>query len=362
MIKNKQWKEFILGNIIPDIHNAKSYNSSDLVNSNDENYILYITRTDNNNGISKFIVNDDYEGIEDGNAITIGDTTATIFYQDKKFIAGPHIIVLRAPWFNKYTALFIITILNMEKKKYPVFGRAFTKELIANTVVMLPIDKNENIDFKAMEDYIKSIECDITSIPDYFFNDGFSKVNWYMDNIDSDKFESEFARPRIKEDIKLTDRTWDFFELGDEKIFDIKRGESKYIKNMDQGEYRYISTSRENNGIATFVSEYNRKGNLLTLAYDGSIGSCFYQEKPFFASEKIVTIDLVGYKMNKYIAMFLIPIIQLESEMYTYGGRKWTVEEQLKKTKIKLPVDTNGLPDYGFMEKYIKSRPFSCNI
>ena len=89
----------------------------------------------------------------------------------------------------------------------------------------------------------------------------------------------------------------------------------------------------------------------------------FYQEDEFFASEKIVTIETVQYPLNKFLALFLIPILKLESEMYSYGGRKWTVEKQLKETMIKLPVDDNGNePDYKFMEDYIKSLPFSCNI
>ena len=132
---------------------------------------------------------------------------------------------------------------------------------------------------------------------------------------------------------------------------------------MTLGDIPYISTTKENNGITTHVAESNRKGNLITLAYDGSIGACFYQEEEFFASEKVVTIDTIQYPMNKFLAMFLIPILQLESELYSYGGRKWTVEKQLKETKIRLPIEKNGEdPDYKFMENYIKSCAFSCNI
>lgn len=99
----------------------------------------------------------DYQGLEKANAITIGDTTATIFFQEHEFITGPHIIVIRADWLNVYTANFIITILNQEKYRYPVFGRAFTKDLIKQTKVYLPIDKDGNPDYQFMEDYIKSL-------------------------------------------------------------------------------------------------------------------------------------------------------------------------------------------------------------
>ena len=48
--------------------------------------------------------------------------------------------------------------------------------------------------------------------------------------------------------------------------------------------------------------------------------------------------------------------------MYAYGGRKWTVEKQLKETKIKLPVDNNNNPDFQFMEDYIKSLHYSIKL
>lgn len=34
------------------------------------------------------------------------------FYQNKDFVTGPHMIVVRADWFNIYTAHFLIAVLN----------------------------------------------------------------------------------------------------------------------------------------------------------------------------------------------------------------------------------------------------------
>lgn len=38
-----------------------------------------------------------------------------------------------------------------------MFGRAFTKDLIKQTKVYLPMDKDGNPDYEFMEDYIKSL-------------------------------------------------------------------------------------------------------------------------------------------------------------------------------------------------------------
>lgn len=71
MLDIKNWKEFKLLTIVPDINNAKAYNNSDLNDSYTDDYLYYITRTDSKNGISRFVNDDNLEGKEEGNAITI---------------------------------------------------------------------------------------------------------------------------------------------------------------------------------------------------------------------------------------------------------------------------------------------------
>ena len=157
-LSDKKWALFPLKCITSSIKNGKSYNASELVAATDgDDYVSYVTRTDKNNGISMFVQALDYSGLEKANAITIGDTTATAFYQEHDFITGPHIIVLRADWLNVYTANFIITLLNMEKFRYPVFGRAFTKDLIEETQLYLPVGEDGEPDYIFMEAYIKSL-------------------------------------------------------------------------------------------------------------------------------------------------------------------------------------------------------------
>ena len=64
-------------------------------------------------------------------------------------------------------------------------------------------------------------------------------------------------------------------------------------------------------------------------------------------------------KFNKYIGLFISTIINLEQARYGYG-RKFA-QKRIKPTTIKLP-SKNGKPDYEFMEKFIKSLPYSASI
>lgn len=127
-------------------------------------------------GVCELIVNKKdipSEFVEEGNAISIGDTTATCFYQADEFITGDHMVVVRAEWLNKLLGMFIVSILQKEQYKYS-YGRAFLMERISDTIIKLPVQHNTDgtifiddkhkyseegyvPDWHFMEDYIKSL-------------------------------------------------------------------------------------------------------------------------------------------------------------------------------------------------------------
>lgn len=171
-----EWKEFRFGNLISSIKKSKALNKDDLIEANSKkNSIRYITRTGENNGCELLvdISTVDKSFIQEKNAISIGDTTATCFYQDEDFITGDHMVVVRAEWLNKPLGLYVTSILNKERYKYS-YGRAFLMDRINDTIIKLPIvrklDKSPVIDeskryseqgyipdWQFMEDYIKSL-------------------------------------------------------------------------------------------------------------------------------------------------------------------------------------------------------------
>lgn len=164
-----QWSEFRFGDLVSDIHKAKAINKDDLTECSDKSgSIRYITRTANNNGCEMRAllsdVNNDW--IEEGNAITIGDTTATCFFQSERFITGDHMVVIRADWLNKFNALFIVGILTNEQYKYS-YGRAFLMERIKDTIVKLP-----------------SVDVDGVSYPDWCYMEKFIKDLPYGDRLE----------------------------------------------------------------------------------------------------------------------------------------------------------------------------------
>lgn len=144
------------------------------------------------------------------------------------------------------------------------------------------------------------------------------------------------------------------------QIFDIKKGKRLTKEEMEPGETPFIGSSEYNNGVTAYINEKPiHTSNTITVAYDGSVGEAFYQDTDFYALDS-VNVLYPRFYLNPYIAIFLITLIRKEKYRFSYG-RKWKLE-RMNESTIKLPVDKDGNPDWLFMEKYIKSLPYSASI
>jgi type I restriction enzyme M protein len=164
--------------------------------------------------------------------------------------------------------------------------------------------------------------------------------------------------------LSLDIRKWKTFSYPD--VFDVTKGHYNNRPELDPKGVPFISATENNNGITDFVTEEGTKifsGKSITVSNDGSIGNAFYQENDFTCSHSVNVIKInkkYDTKLNQYIALFLIPLIQKEKFRFNYGF-KWRIE-RMKESRIKLPVDKNANPDWQFMEDYIKSLPYSASM
>ena len=155
---------------------------------------------------------------------------------------------------------------------------------------------------------------------------------------------------------------WDKFKLGG--LFKIVKGKRLTQANMIEGETPFIGASAKNNGYTNKIGnlENHHPGGLITVSYNGSIAEAFYQPKEFVASDD-VNILYPNFKLNPYLAIFLCTIIFNEKYRFTYG-RKWHLE-LMEESFIWLPsivINSEIVPNWDFMENYIKRLPFSSNL
>jgi len=328
--------------------------------------INYITTSGKNNGIKcKVLENSNYK-IYPGGTITIAmqGSILSSFLQQEPFYLQTHVAALvPIDEMSLNEKLFYIWAISSNAYKYS-FGRKAN-----GTLKTLEVPSRSEIPSFIFKKDIP----DISSVPDYFLEEGYDKASWYLDNVNHRVFEEKY-RPKHNNklfDIKTSD--WHDFKIMD--IFDLITNKRITSSNLEDGETRFISAKASNNGLRQYVNlEPIHKGNCITVNYDGSgVGEAFYQVKPFCASDSVYVLKpKKWWVLNPYVGMFLSTIIRTEKFKYSFG-RKWS-SVKMKNTKIKLPIlknpdgsfakDKNGnlIPDWKFMEDYIKSLSYSKNL
>jgi len=187
---------------------------------------------------------------------------------------------------------------------------------------------------------------------------GNDKIPDLVNNVDAYQFDHANQPFNTTSSPNLDISNWDFFKLED--LFEIKKGKRLTKANMEKGKVPFIGSIDSNNGYREYIGqEPIHAGNTITINYNGSVAEAFYQPKPFWASDD-VNVLYPKFEMNQYIALFMVTLIKMEKYRFNYG-RKWHME-RMNISEIKLPVVESGTPDYEFMERYIKSLPFSKRI
>lgn len=151
-LKALQWKPFNLNELF-DIKGSKTTSILELKKYGNGKY-PYVTTQATNNGTEGLY--DFYT--EEGNVITTDSAVlGYCSYQKLPFSASDHVEKL-IPKFemNEYTAVFLITILNLEQYKYN-YGRKCSQKRIKKSVIQLPINEKGNPNWKFMEAYVKSL-------------------------------------------------------------------------------------------------------------------------------------------------------------------------------------------------------------
>lgn len=316
---------------ISNLFTIKYGNSLELVNlvqckSTDKNAIPFVSRTEKNNGISAYVEEElDIEiNLAHTLSVAVGGSVLSTFYQPLPFYTGFHVLVLTPKKeMSVVEMLFYAKCISANKYKYN-YGRQANKTL---KNILIP-----------------------SKIPAVLNNHLASCYKDLLKNISSGSI--------IKEKIRLEIDKWKHFELT--KLFKIQGSKTTPLLELEEygkGKYPYVTTQATDNGIEGFYDFYSEEGNVLTVD-SAVLGYCSYQSLSFSASDHVEKL-IPKFKMNKYIAMFLVTILNLEQYRYNYG-RKCS-QTRMKEISIKLP-DKNGNPNFEYMENYIKSLAYSSSI
>lgn len=121
----------------------------------------YVARGEENNGIRGLIESDE-KYLNQGNTISFGQDTATIYYQKQKYFTGDKILVLELnEKYGKLNEKIALYLIGAMKKTFALYGwgqGSYAIDSISSLNVYLPVSKNNKPDFDYMEKYIKAVQ------------------------------------------------------------------------------------------------------------------------------------------------------------------------------------------------------------
>lgn len=294
--------------------------------STSEKAIPFVSRTEKNNGVSAYV----YELIDvEPNpkhtlSVAGGGSVLSTFYQPKPYYSGRDLYVLiPKKELSVIEMLFYTKCIFSNKYKYS-YGRQANKTL-KNLLIpkYTPLSLKQNLfDFKIkLEQNLKQ-------------------------------------KPVSNKKIALNVSEWKLFPLND--IFTItgsKTTSKQELQEIGNGMFPNVTTQATNNGVDAFYDTYTEDGNILTVD-SAVLGYCAFQPIRFSASDHVEKLT-PKFKMNNYVAMFFVTILNMEKYRYNYGRK--ASQTRMKQISVRLP-EKDGNPDFGFMENYIKSLNYSKSL
>ncbi|MDR0733411.1 MAG: restriction endonuclease subunit S [Dysgonamonadaceae bacterium] len=283
----------------------------------------FVNRSSKNCGVSARILEEGNKKPFPAGLITVamGGSVLSSFVQQEPFYTGQNVKVLKPKQeMSDLLKLYYCYCIEQNIYRFSTFGR------------------EANVSFGSI------IVPDIEDMPQE------------LNNIEISDYEFD-KKPIIDKKIELNTEKWEWFNLYD-TYFEMFAGKYYPKDSFSVGKTPLISTSKIENGVMAFTDlRPTFKGNCITI---GKVEmTTFYQPLPFCATAD-VTVLAPKFEMSKYCALFLQIILGAEKYRWTYGNQIRLNDCQ--KIKIKLPITSDGLPDWQFMEDYIKSLPYSGNI
>ena len=307
-----------------------------------ENGIPFVSRQSVNNGISGYVKPIDIVP-NPAHSLSIAGSGSVLstFYHDYEYYSGRDVYIAKPKQnLSKEQMLYYAYVIENNKYRFN-YGRQANKTLKS---ILIP-------DILEIPKFVNQI-----SVSDY-------------------KFEQESI---LNKKLELHTDNWNWFRY--DEIFDIRKGfYNKKPDENEKGEIPFIGATDSNNGITSFhdletienssktgegnnadIKEKIFKPNCITVSNNGSIGYAFYQSQEFACTHDVNPLYLKNKELNIYIAIFLCTLIEMEKYRWAYG-RKWR-PARMPSSLIKLPITQGNIPDWQFMEDYVKSLNYSKEL
>jgi len=352
-LNTEGWIEFQICKMFI-IHPTKAYKGMSKDDITDGGNTPLVVNSAVNNGIGGFST---LEATEKSGIITFSDTTEgnTFFYQPHDFIGFAHVqgmYPIDRTW-TKNECLFLTTMLTFVNSWRYSYGRKMSRENILQSKVLLPVIKTKEPNWKFMNQYIDSLHNRIIT-----------------------------TTKTLRNTSALNTHNWKEFFLT--KLFYLSRGNGLSKSNLmdDKEGINFVSRQSYDNGVNGIVARISEiepfDEGCITIALGGEyLGSSFIQLKPFYTAAHMAILK-PKTEMSLYMKLFITRLIRLESsykyqafgrELDTHIDKEFTIKLPIQMDKGKAVIDKKCefsddgyIPDWKWMEEYMKTLPYSDRI
>ena len=292
----------------------------------------YVARGDKNNGIRGYI-SESEEYLNNGNTISFGQDTATMFYQKDAYFTGDKIKIFTEK-FGKLNDKNAQYLLSTMKKSFSLFSwgsSSFNEDILNNTIFTLPFIKNE-IAFTYMDDFITELQAE-----------RLQELQGYLKVTGLSNYTLTEEEQRAIDDLDNVE--WGTFNI--EKLFG-KATRGKRLKSADRisGDLPFVTAGENDTGISAFIGNDVEVFKANTITID-MFGSAKYRNYQYGADDHIAVVHCD--KLAKEAVCFLTSAIHKVSNAGQFSYAKNFYAKDADELNISLPTK-NNVPDYALMK------------
>ncbi len=272
------------------------------------------------------------------NPITV-DMFGNCFYHSGNYAGDDNIYFFVNDKLSENIKLFLAAIIHKNNKSFYSYKQQYRQPNADVQGVLLPVTDNGAPDFVYIDNYIKAL-----------------KEKTLQNLIHFQKIYSSSQA--------ISTKTWNYFVI--ESLFkkvELRIKKENFSKTLDvsleknkEFSIPLINAKDGNNGIMYYgrVADFETETMCLDVVQNGAVatGNVYAQPQATGILWDAYLIKPIE-NVTEYTLLFLARVLQTAiKKKYSYDDK--AIWDKVKKDKIKLPVNSNGSPDWVYMDKFMK--------
>ena len=339
-----KWGEYRLGDLFEVNSYTKRFDANKVIVLEDGKY-PYVVRMSNNNG-QKGYIDEDEIYLNEGNTISFGQDTATMFYQEHPYFTGDKIKILKAKFreFDKSNAQFFLTTMAKSFESFSWGRSSFSVDIIEKQIISLPV-KDGTIDFDFISSFIAELEAErIAELEAYLLATGLTDYILTA--------EEKAVLQAFRDGKNGGGNLADYQLFNTMELFG-KSTRGKRLKSADriEGTLPFVTAGEADEGVSAFIGNDVEVFSKNTITID-MFGSAKYRNYDYGGDDHIAVVHTEN--LPKLASVFVTAAIHKSSHTgkFDYGHNFYAKDAD--ELNIFLPA-LDGKPDYALMETLISA-------